>query len=198
MRYRWFSSRPCKSLVWVLRTVSAPSSARSECMRDIRLPLPCSLVAQAHFAPQLSAILHQFVETGVIRDSERSRFHAALGGHTQAACFETREYCNCWARPPDRRIGSVIPIITSSCRPGFVIAAISKHTRSPGGGHLLVSLPLLLVLIFEFAVAACFVDAPAVADIAARSSPGGIPPRSCGRPGPVCSVIQSALFQPRR
>ncbi len=47
---------------------------------------PCSrCVAQAHFAPQLSAILHQFVETGVIRDSERSRFHAALAGHTQAA-----------------------------------------------------------------------------------------------------------------
>lgn len=109
---------------------------------------PLLVVAQAKFAPQLNAILHQFVETGIVRGGERSRFHAALAATRKLLTSTTANIVI---------IGFAYAITASAAysydyselpawfRYGGVIQTYSLA----GWWHLLVSLPLLLVLILS-------------------------------------------------
>jgi hypothetical protein len=107
---------------------------------------PLLVVAQARCAPQLNAILRQFVETGVVRDSERHRFHVAV--------TTTRKLL----------ASGTVRIATIALAYAIAASAAYSHAYSElprwltyggeiqtyslaGWWHLLVSLPLLLVLI---------------------------------------------------
>lgn len=107
---------------------------------------PLFVVAEARCAPQLNAILHQFVQTNVIEDKEQSRFHAAL--------VSTRKLlASSAAKVAIIALAYLIAALASSSYDYSELPPWSRYaggvkTYSPAGWwHLLVSLPLLLVFI---------------------------------------------------
>jgi hypothetical protein len=134
-----------QDLVWHGNTIRSLLSEIGVHARYL-IAAPLLIVAEARYAQQLNAILHQFVETGVIRDKEQGRFHAALAstrkllssGTARAAIIGLAYLIAVWGSssydygelPPWSRYGG----------------ALQTYSLA-GWWHLLVSLPLLLVLI---------------------------------------------------
>jgi hypothetical protein len=109
---------------------------------------PLLVVAHARCAPQLNAILHQFVDAGIVRDTSRSRFHAALTDTRRLLASATAKIA----------IIALAYLIAASAiyshdyseLPHWFRYGGETQTYSLAGWwHLLVSLPLLLVLIFS-------------------------------------------------